>query len=64
MFCPVEFEGRSPLARRHEYVSGAVVGEQVNVTSFDATTVELAGLAVTPVIKFIFISHEHTNISK
>ena len=48
-----------PLTRCHEYPSGLKPkddGVQVNVTSFNATTVVLAGLATTPVIK-IFISH-------
>ena len=58
MFCPLECEGTSPSTRCHEYPSGVVVGIQVNVTSFNATTVELVGLAVTPVTKIVkILSH-------
>ena len=47
-----------PLTRCHEYESSVIEvdGVQVNVTSFDTSTIELAGLALTPIIK-IFISH-------
>ena len=62
VFCPLECEGTTPSTRCHEYPSGLVlenVGLQVNVTSLNATTVELAGVAVTPVTKVTFISHSN-----
>ena len=61
MFCPLACEGTLPLTRCHEYEDGPVDDDvQVNVTSFNATTVELAGIAITPVIK-IFMSCDANN---
>ena len=57
VFCPLASEGILPLTRCHEYPCTLEdVALQVNVTSFNAGTVELVGLAVTPVIK-TFIIH-------
>ena len=56
VFCPLELEGISPLIRYHVYPLGLIRGDldmQVNVTSFNALTAALDGLASTPVIKNI-----------
>ena len=62
MFCPLECEEIRPSTRCHEYPSGLIpedVGLQVNVTSLNAKTVELAGVAATPVSKITFICHSN-----
>ena len=60
VFCPLACEGILPLTRCHEYESGLIPkddnGAQVNMTLFNAATVELAGVATTSVIK-TFMNH-------